>query len=298
MPIIKNASSPAEKGPLRVLVVDDQVIVRGMVRSALEKLERDILIIEAEKGDEARDIMCSSTIDIIFCDVHLPGMSGVEALLEAYSGKKHRPFVVLMSSFATRVTEAMMHRVGAYEFMPKPFRVHDVIEAIEAYDRLNQAISVLVIDDSATVRRLIARIFDRSQFHIVLHEAASGAEALSLAKNVRFDVVFCDFNMPGLNGVATSGLLLQLNPATQIVMISTEQPTSLVRSAQFVGVFAFLRKPFNASDVNIVLHDAFALKRPSIAPPTHAIFSNEEAIKARGTAVSRSGNGFGAAGVA
>lgn len=296
-PEVRSAGS-VEAAPLRILIVDDHLIVRGAVRSALEKLDRPFLVIEADTGEEALSIMRNSKIDIIFCDIQLPGISGPEALAHAYGDKCQRPFMVLMSARKSESVLEIGRRIGVYEFLPKPFRAGDVIHAVTAYDRLQQVTEVLLIDDSATARKLVTRILNKSQFRIALQEAGSGAEAIKLASAQVFDVIFCDFNMPALDGVETAGTLLQLNPAAQIVLISTGQQASMVRSAQFVGAFAFLKKPFDASDIDAVLHDAFAMRRPSLARSTHAIFSNEEAVRAKGAGAAGTGKKFGAAGVA
>ncbi|KAF0231427.1 MAG: Signal transduction histidine [Beijerinckiaceae bacterium] len=301
MPIVKPerpGGSAESDRPLRILIVDDQLVVRGALRSALDKLERPILVIEAGTGEEALGIMQNAQVDVIFCDIQLPGISGPEALAHAYGVAAERPFMVLMSTRHTSEFRVIGQGIGVYEFLAKPFKAFDVLNAIAAYDRLRRVTRTLLIDDSATARKLMTRILGRSQFHIELHEAASGAEAIRLAHATDFDVIFCDFNMPDLDGVETAGNLLRLNPAAQIVLISTEQQASMVRSAQFVGAFAFLKKPFDASDVDAVLHDAFAIKRPSIAKPTHAIFSNEEAVRGRGGAAKAVGKALGGAGVA
>jgi len=301
MPLLRpddQPTAPAGGSPLRVLIVDDHLVARGAVRSALEKLDRPFLVIEADSGEEALSIMRNSKVDIIFCDIQLPGISGPEALAHAYGAEYPRPFMVLMSGHKSEFVLEIGRKVGVYEFLAKPFRAGDVIQAITAYDRLQQVTEVLLIDDSATARKLVTRILDKSRFRIALQEAGSGAEAIKLASARAFDVIFCDFNMPALDGVETAGNLLQLNPAVQIVLISTEQQASMVRSAQFVGAFAFLKKPFDASDIDAVLHDAFAMRRPSLARSTHAIFSNEEAVRAKGAGAVGAGNKFGAAGVA
>lgn len=299
MPIVKPDGEPAapdKDRPLRILIVDDQLIVRGAIRSALDKIERSFLVIETDTGEEALAIMRSAQVDIIFCDIQLPGISGPEALAHAYTTAERRPFMVLMSTRQSAAVREIGRGVGVYEFLAKPFRPSDVHNAITAHDRLKQVTRTLLIDDSATARKLMIRILGKSQFHIDLYEAGSGTEAIQMAKGMTFDVIFCDFNMPDLDGVETAGNLLRLNPAAQIVLISTEQQASMIRSAQFVGAFAFLKKPFEASDVDAVLHDAFAIKRPSIAKPTHAIFSNEEAVRTKGEAAT--GLKFGAAGIA
>ena len=285
MPILTLNNQPLNGHPAdsvkRVLIVDDQLIVRGAVRAALEKMDREFLVIEADSGEEALKIMRNAHVDMIFCDIQLPGMTGPEALVQAFGDKAQRPFMVLMSTHQGAGVREIGRKVGVYEFMPKPFSSQDVMNAIAAFDRLSQVTRVMLVDDSATARKLMTRILGRSQFHIDLTEADSGASAIETALFRPFDVIFCDFNMPGLDGVETAGKLLQMNPRAQIVLISTEQQASMVRSAQGVGAFAFLKKPFTPNDVDAVLHDAFALKRPSISLPTHAIFSNEEAVRSK-----------------
>lgn len=276
-PLMRDTTGPAH----RVLIVDDQLVVRGAVRTALEKMDRDLLVIEADTGEEALSILRKAHVDMIFCDIQLPGMTGPEALVQAFGDKAMRPFMVLMSTHQTAGVREIGRKVGVYEFLPKPFADADIINAIAAFDRLSQVTRVLLVDDSATARKLMTRILGRSQFHIDLSEADSGATAIESALFRPYDVIFCDFNMPGLDGVETAGKLLQMNPRAQIVLISTEQQERMVRSAQGVGAFAFLKKPFTPNDVDAVLHDAFALKRPSIALPTHAIFSNEDALRAK-----------------
>jgi two-component system, chemotaxis family, chemotaxis protein CheY len=249
---------------LRVLIVDDQPVIRGVVRSALEKLERGLTVIEADNGDDALAIMRNTPVDIIFCDIQMPGITGPEALAHAYGAVRPRPFIILMSTHQTATVRELGRRVGIYEFLPKPFKAMDVINAVYAFERLRKVTQVLLVDDSATTRKLVSRIIDKSQFQIALDEADSGVMALRMSQQKRYDIVFVDVNMPEIDGIETTGLLLQNNPAAQIVVISTEHQTSLIRSAQFAGAFAFLKKPFEPSDVDAVLHDAFALKRPSI----------------------------------
>jgi DNA-binding NarL/FixJ family response regulator len=124
-----------------------------------------------------------------------------------------------------------------------------------------------------------------------LAEAGSGAEAISLMAKARYDVVFLDLNMPALNGVETAALLLRANPQAQIVIVSTEQQTSIVRSAQYAGAFAFLRKPFDEHDVDAVLHSAFNMRQPSLARGTHAIFADTPEAEIAAGSTPRKGGG-------
>jgi CheY-like chemotaxis protein len=257
---------------LRILVVDDSVVIRGTIRAALDKLERPLTVIEAAAGDEALAIMRQSQVNMIFCDIHLPGISGLEALAYAFARQEHPPFMVLMSSLDAESVREVGRKLRVYEFLQKPFRTSDVLNAVAAHDRLSTLSNALVVDDSSTARKLMRRILERSQFQ----EAESGAEAVKLAGVTNFEVIFLDANMPGMNGPETAGHLLRANARTQIVMVSTEQQLELIRSSQYAGAFAFLTKPFQSSDVNAVLHSAFSIRAPSLARPTHAIFSDVE----------------------
>ena len=268
---------PGKPPELRVLIVDDQWIVRSAIRTALERLDRPFAVIDAETGEEALSIMRNTRISIIFCDIQLPGISGPEALAHAYAGRGDRPFMVLMSGRNSEAAREIGRRIGVYEFLPKPFRSNQVLEAVTAFDRLSTPTRVLLVDDSSVARRLMTRILAKSQFLIDIVEARSGEHAIALASVNRFDVVFLDFNMPGINGVETASVLLQANPKAQIAIISTEQQAKMVKSAQFAGAFAYLRKPFDEKDVDAVLHSAFDLHRPSLARGTHAIFSDQHA---------------------
>lgn len=266
---------PAAKA-LRVLVVDDAVVIRGAIRSALDRLERPLTVIEAAAGDEALAIMRQSPVDMIFCDIHLPGISGLEALAHAFAAQERPPFMVLMSSTDAEVVREVGRKLRVYEFLRKPFRSSDVLNAVSAFDRLSKVTRALLVDDSATARKLMRRILERSQFRLDIQEAESGEEALKLAGLTDFDAIFLDANMPGMSGPETAGHLLRANPRTQIVMVSTEQQIALIRSSQYAGAFAFLKKPFESSDVDAVLHSAFEIRSPSLARPTHAIFSDHE----------------------
>jgi two-component system, chemotaxis family, chemotaxis protein CheY len=260
---------------LKILVVDDSLTARGALRSALEKSDYHYVIVEAESGDEALKILQQSRFDIIFCDIHMPGITGPEMLAQAFRDTISKPFMVLMSTKSGPIVQEIGRKIGVYEFLQKPFKAADVLGAVAAHLRLSQPIRMLLIDDSATARKLMARLLHQSRFQIMLTEAESGEEAIARARTQPFDVIFVDFNMPGRDGVETAGQLITENPKAQIVVISSEQEGRMVRAAQFVGAFAFLKKPFSTHDIDLVLHDAFSIRRPSLSSGTHAILSSE-----------------------
>lgn len=102
-----------------VLIVDDEVGVRVAVNAMLTRF--DLNIVEAENAIEALEIMEREPPDIVFMDIRMPGLDGVEALRrmrETYP----RILVIMMTGFPTveGATECM--KLGALDYLVKPVR--------------------------------------------------------------------------------------------------------------------------------------------------------------------------------
>ena len=78
----------------------------------------------------------------------------------------------------------------------------------------------LIVDDSATVRRILRKVLDSSIFNIDITEAGDGAAAVDLYENNEFSVVFLDCNMPGLNGLDTLERMLEHDRQVKVIMIT------------------------------------------------------------------------------
>lgn len=283
MPLVPDFSAKPRRDSsrdLRVLIIDDQPIVRGALRSGLETIPRAFTVIEAENGTEALAIMQRVPIDIVYADIVLPELSGPEALALAFPEHQKRPFMVLISgSRELQAITEIGRRLGAYEFLPKPFRVSDIQRTVASFDRLEAGLKVLLVDDSQTARRLMTRILDRSRFSIHLAEAGSGADAIRQARGMVFDVIFCDLNMPDMSGLEATQALLRMNAASKVVVVSTVTEGPTIEEAWQVGVFAFLQKPFDHENVDAILHEALAMARPSLVRPGHARIYGRRGMK-------------------
>src|SRR4051794_552363 len=68
-----------------------------------------------------------------------------------------------------------------------------------------------------------------------------------------FDLVFLDYNMPGLDGIETLAEIKRLNPRTTVVIMTLMADAKLAERAYELGAAAFLKKPFYPSDINATL---------------------------------------------
>lgn len=120
---------------IRTLVVDDEPPIRQLLSFQLAHL--GCKVIEAGDGQTALDSIRSEPVDLIFTDVRMPKMNGLQ-LLQAVRAMSPETSVVVLSGFATVEDTVEALRLGALDFIHKPFEQADVVRAVERYWRLNQ----------------------------------------------------------------------------------------------------------------------------------------------------------------
>jgi two-component system chemotaxis response regulator CheY len=112
---------------------------------------------------------------------------------------------------------------------------------------------VLVVDDSATMRKIIMKGLREAGFaDLDFAEAVDGASALEALRKDEFDLVLSDINMPGMDGLALVRCVRDeaLGGADlPIVMITTEGGLERVQQALAAGANDYLRKPFSAAQL-------------------------------------------------
>ncbi len=118
---------------------------------------------------------------------------------------------------------------------------------------------LLIADDSALIRRMIAEVLTQSGWEVV-GEAANGAEAVERYKELRPDAVTLDIVMPGTDGLYALDGILAFDPHARIVVVSALNQTKLISEAIRKGAHDFIAKPFLPEQlqetVNAVLGEA------------------------------------------
>jgi two-component system chemotaxis response regulator CheY len=111
---------------------------------------------------------------------------------------------------------------------------------------------ILVVDDSAAIRKILQRVLRQTGMSIGnIHEAGDGQEALELLKTHAVNLVLTDINMPKMDGIQ---LLAALKAAAQwrripVVMVTTEGGEAKVGEAVKLGAAGYVRKPFTADQI-------------------------------------------------
>lgn len=114
-----------------VLVLDDEAEVRAAVRLQLKDTRFEIL--EAENAQQAIDLLADNaiTVDVIICDVRMPGISGVEAV--AYFQRKYAstPVIVLTGFPDVALAVDFMKKKDVVDYLTKPVEKEKLIAAVE-----------------------------------------------------------------------------------------------------------------------------------------------------------------------
>jgi DNA-binding NarL/FixJ family response regulator len=104
------------------------------------------------------------------------------------------------------------------------------------------AITVLLVDDHALVRRGFRRLLEDDPQLAVVGEASDGEEAIRLSATLGPQVVVMDCALPGTNGIAAARRILDARPATAVLMLSMHGEETLVRQALDAGARGYILK--------------------------------------------------------
>lgn len=114
------------------------------------------------------------------------------------------------------------------------------------------ALNIMIVDDSETVRSVLAKALRLSGVEVnELYQASNGREALDLMAGHWIDLIFCDINMPVMNGVEMIESM-QADGAlntTPVIIVSTEGSKTRMEQLKARGVVAYIRKPFTPETI-------------------------------------------------
>ena len=142
----------------RILIVDDEATIRESLRESLaaEGYEAEI----AESGEEALAKTHGTVYDLVITDLRLPGVSGLE-ILQALRNQGNSTPVIMMTAYGDVDTAVSAMRSGAYDFIPKPFKLSAIKKQVRAALRATVELAAepepVAEREAATTRKPAAR---------------------------------------------------------------------------------------------------------------------------------------------
>jgi len=122
-------------------------------------------------------------------------------------------------------------------------------------------IRVMIVDDIAETREQLRKLLSFDPDIEVVAMAGSGEEALKILTEVFPDVVLMDINLPGMDGIATTGKVVEALPTVQVIMLSVQGETDYMRRAMMAGARDYLTKPPSADELLDAIHRAYTLRQ-------------------------------------
>ena len=117
----------------------------------------------------------------------------------------------------------------------------ELTEVLHAEERPAESLRVLIVDDHDLFRTGLRNLLEEQGVQVV-GEAASGAEAVKIVRELAPDVVVMDLNMPGMGGVDATRHITGVAPLTRVVMLTISEEDSDVMDAILAGACGYLLK--------------------------------------------------------
>jgi two-component system response regulator FixJ len=165
-----------------VLLVEDDDLVRGSTERLLERAGHDVLSFTT--GDELLETGVPPNAEVILLDMRLPGRNGIEVLRELNRNRIDVPVIVITGhADVPDAVEAM--KLGAIDFIEKPFSVEKLVDVVDRASRINVA-SRPSAEERADAESRIARLTKRQRQ--VLQGMAGGEASKTIAQRLGISV--------------------------------------------------------------------------------------------------------------
>ncbi len=239
---------------MKILVVDDSPMMRRVIKKELMVTEYEI--IEAEDGIDAIEMFEKHRPNLITMDVDMPRMNGFdtakkigEIISENQDGEQSKVPIVFVTASDTLEGRAKGFQAGAADFITKPFLPGEVVSTVQGLlkpDAKFKGMTALVVEDSATARKLITNILDQEGLKTII--GTNGNEGFRLMKEYEdeIDIVITDYMMPEMNGDAMCEKIRQeLGKKTiPIIFLSGAEDKDSILKFFKAGASDYVNKPF------------------------------------------------------
>ncbi len=178
----------------RILVIDDDPEACEIISRFLRK--DGFNVVTADSGERGLQLAHQLNPAAITLDVMMPEMDGWSVLRALKADPKLRKIPVIVLSMIDDRTRG--YSLGAVDYLTKPVDKTQLLETLHRYKHNSDENSVLVVEDEADARMLLAKNLDRAGWRVM--EAANGREALLMMATDRPKLILLDLMMPVMDG--------------------------------------------------------------------------------------------------
>ncbi len=225
----------------KIMVVDDDMALRVTLMDILE--DEGFEVVGVSDGYEAVKMASKEHFGLIFMDVRMPGIDGVETNRRI---KEISPdsVIVMVTAFAGQELIEQALEEGAYAVLYKPFDFHQLTEVVRT---VMKTTCVLVVDDQAESRETVRMILEDQGYRV--SEAMDGKQAVTKAGEKHYEIILMDAVMPGMDGFTACEKIIESDPEAKVIFLTAHSLVNWVRQALAAGAFSLLSKPVDPADM-------------------------------------------------
>ena len=239
----------------RILVVDDSSFIRKALAHQLEEIGIEVVL--AGSGEEAFGYASTEDFDLIITDVDMPIMDGLElcAKLKSTPRTQHIP-VIMLSNLDDGPDIEKGFQSGASLYISKTEAKECILESIEkvlSKSTIHKDQTILVVEDSRTIRGVVEKGLNEVGFKVV--SAENGVKAMDILTYCTPDLILSDIDMPEMNGEEFCRAV-HASPAFSVipfVVMSANNERPIMRRMMHFGADAYIVKPFNIDQLVILV---------------------------------------------
>jgi DNA-binding response OmpR family regulator len=276
------AVEASARGKPRVLLADDSELIHKHTLPLL--LEAGYEVIQAWDGEQALELVREKRPDLLLTDVEMPRRDGFSLCraLKEQSATASIP-IVICSSLGEASDLERGFDAGADDYLVKPVAPAELTSRLSSLLAKRLAESrehVLVVDDSATVRHLVADCLRRQGFRV--ETAIDGQDGVERAIANPPDLVLTDYDMPRLTGFELV-VALRRHASTRdlpIVMLTARESRRDQAQMRAAGLTSYLVKPFGTDKCIAIVERVLAEARLARYKEASRLYISEGAVRA------------------
>jgi len=245
----------------KVLIIDDNISMFKTLAFILRRKGHDVLT--ASSGLEALELVKQKSFDIIFLDIKMSEMNGVE-VFKRIMQINSKITVILMTAYSVDdlIQEAL--REGARGIIYKPLNIDKMLEIInECMENMNAGL-ILVVDDDSSFTKTMKNILTKRNYRVGIAE--TGEKAITLTKKNNYDIIFIEMKLPKMNGLETYLVIKKIKPKATVIMITAlhNEMDVLIEEALKESAFAYLKKPLDMVSTLRLIDEIWKKKQEAV----------------------------------
>ena len=231
-----SSSTGVPPGTLRILIVDDETIVRDSLAAWFRQDGHKVDV--AEGGKEALHLVSASRYDMAFLDIKMPGMDGLE-LQERLAAADPELSIVLMTAYASK--ELVNHglQTGAAGVLEKPL---DIQLLLDLFSMLKHLPLITIVDDDAAFCQTLSEILRLSGYPVKIISDPHQASDVITDQN---QIILLDMKLNAIDGFALLQEIHQSHPAVPVLLVTSyrQEMAVSIQKALEIQARACLYKP-------------------------------------------------------